>query len=385
MQTLAEDAESSRQLAAAVFFSNATVSGNEDRIVPTICYQLAVKITPFREFLTEHIRGNPRIFGKRLREQFDNLILQFFTKNPNSELGGTRVIFLDGLDELSSFDHGDPGAILRQLLASIDRLHSNTSAPFLWVVSSRSEDSIKGIFSTISQIGLTEWHIPADSEDDVILYLRDSFLEIRRLYPNMIHREWPSCEEFSIITTSAGGLFVYASTLIKFINDSHRRNPVAQLNNLLPFLCDPIRTQPTATKPSPFLPLDKLYTQILTNIHTSVLPNTLRLLGYALFKLESPSSWSLASASNLLAFERHVAYDALEKFGSVLEIPNVDNAGEERFRILHSSFAEYLLSPTRSGDFVLNVDETNTHVWWCYFRILQEANNTGQSIARSLG
>ncbi|KAF9448112.1 hypothetical protein P691DRAFT_730309 [Macrolepiota fuliginosa MF-IS2] len=378
IQTLAEDAESSDRLAASLFFSDSTTSGDENFIVATICYQIAVKISCYRDFLAERMRANPRILEKRLREQFNELIVRFFKENPNTELGSVRIILLDGLDELASLRHGDQST-MEQLLALIVHLHTITSAPFLWVISSRGEHSIRRALST-SQTGFTEWLVPADSVDDVTLYIQDSFSVIRQKYPNLIHPDWPSDGEVSMITTAAGGLFIYASTAIRFIDDPRRKNPITQFAHLLSLLDTTQANQLIDKVENPFLPLDRLYTRIMVHIHHSVLPDTLQLLGYALFKQDTMNAWTLVSASNVLAYERHTAYSALEQLGAVLEIPNVDQAEDKNFRIFHSSFAEYLLSPVRSGDFVLDMDKANTHVWWCYLRILQDANDTGPSM-----
>src|SRR5262249_34408057 len=113
---------------------------------------------------------------------------------------------------------------------------------------------------------------------DVQRYLRDELNEIKNAYPTLKRkREWPSELQFTKIATAAGGLFAYASIVVRYIGDPHHGDPVSQLGDVLVV----INANPkgdTSRRNNPLALLDALYGRIISKIPDGVMANAKKLL-----------------------------------------------------------------------------------------------------------
>jgi hypothetical protein len=97
------------------------------------------------------------------------------------------------------------------------------------------------------------------SFDDVRKYLIDEFGRIRQENQETMATvpcPWPACEVVEELVRKSSGYFIYASTVIKYIDDKSFR-PTDRLEVILGI------TEPDSG--SPFGPLDQLYTQVLSD------------------------------------------------------------------------------------------------------------------------
>jgi hypothetical protein len=339
MQVVAEETPAD----ASVFFS---VNGRQDgtKTFATIAYQLAVKCDPYRQFIQNEFARDPSLFRKSLPTQFQKLIVEPFIHR-HLFTSTHYLIIIDGLDEC-----GDP-LVQRDLLREIARFCIDYPAsPIAWIIASRPEPHIVSFFD-YANVGeaYTKEEIEIDADDacrDVQRFLSDGLEEIRSSNPTLKHRrEWPSELEFTEIATAAGGLFAYAATVIRYIDDPCYGDPVSQLHDILETIeAGPISA--TSRKKNPLAQLDALYERILSKIPHDVVDTTRKLL---LLNMDADwSSFTFRLQCNLLGLTEAAAYGATRQVHSVTRIPKPDEADEKNFAYLHKSFKDYLCDFERS-------------------------------------
>ncbi|KAF9445996.1 hypothetical protein P691DRAFT_734046 [Macrolepiota fuliginosa MF-IS2] len=365
LQTIAEiEAKSgSSILGATLFFSRPKSRDDAQCVFITIAYQLSMRYRPYRNYIIELLTFDPRLIEKSLAEQFEMFIVQpFAVKKLLAGLRDTVLIILDGLDECNGEE------AQRQIIFLIGKFSLEyPMSPLIWLVASRPEPHI---FSAFSSKAITssweEMQVPVDSDQgcrDVERYLRDNFEEIRERYPQSIpssEQQWPAEVDFSKIAARSSGLFVFPSTIIRFIGDTDYANPVSQLKIVLGVIDS---TSSTGTAKNPFALLDALYTRILSEIHRDVLRTTMYLLALYTGKLvfsDSDSNMVLGVACNWFGVTQGDAYGALRKLHSVLKIPAPQKAfdsDEGALKPFHASFFDYLVTHSRSGAFYVGAPE----------------------------
>lgn len=386
MQTLAET--DTERLGATLFFSRLNQRDDPDKVVPTIAYQLAVRIPSYRAFIVERLGSDPLLLDRNIRIQFQKLIVEPFATEGLHPLEGTRYMLIDGLDECQS---EDAQCDIIQLISEF--VLRFPAAPFLWIIASRPEDRLKQEFSR-STIIPSYWqlYVPIDDDEargDVRRFMWTGFEEIRRKYPDATSPNWPSEADFIKIANTASGLFIFASTVILFVKNPNNEDPVSQLQVILSV----IDNSTPCPLDNPFATLDALYTRILSGINSSILPIVQQLLGHLILRGGMLSLtnrgislfYSLIMVSNILGLKRNSVYGALRRLHSVLYIPPQDRAHEQHIQFLHASFPDYLKDSKRSERFAIDLDMVAKNLLLRYHRIRWEANsNPGQFAIESL-
>ncbi|KAF8058632.1 WD40-repeat-containing domain protein [Lyophyllum atratum] len=167
------------------------------------------------------------------------------------------------------------------------------------------------------------------------------------------HNRWPTKGEVQILAERAAGLFIFASTAIRFIEDENYDDPEQQLTTLL-------ETSSSAKGSSPFDGLDQLYTQVLRK----ALPDTVALPRRQQFQtivgtiilLFDPLP--LGAIERLLHIEKGSAKKALMRLHSLLAIPTTEL---DVPRVLHPSFQDYLTDPKRCAGSHAYIDPHKHH------------------------
>ncbi|KAF9444627.1 hypothetical protein P691DRAFT_807103 [Macrolepiota fuliginosa MF-IS2] len=380
MQTFAEIAAQFGRLGAGIFFSRASQRSAPEKVVPTLAFQLAVTIPSYRAYIVEQLTLNPLLLNKSMREQFYKLIAEPFAIRKICTPDDLWCMLLDGLDECQA---EDAQCSIVQLIS--DFIHQYPDVPLVWIIASRPEEHLRVKFS-LPDMSPIHWslHVPIDEAEaceDVQLYLRSGFEAVRLKYPNATPSDWPSDEDFSKLAIAASGLFVFASTIIRFVEEPGLSDPVSQLQVVLQIIRG--RGLTTAFNENPFAILDALYSQILSRLHPNALRCVRLLLGHSILRgnvWASPEPgvfpYTLLSVSNLLGLQPNVVYGALQKLHSVLHIPSRDSANQQHIIFLHGSFIDYITDPRRSQSFAIDPNEVHSYIWRCYHRIIQEANES---------
>jgi hypothetical protein len=153
----------------------------------------------------------------------------------------------------------------------------------------------------------------------------------------MVPEPWPSQETIDDLVEKSSGYFIYASTIIKFIDDKYFR-PTERLA-VVTGMAEPHFGVP-------FAALHQLYTQILAQVPAQ--PQLLKILTVIAAK-NSFDPLSITSIEQLLELEPGDVQLALNGRHSVINLPEEDNNGD--ISTQNASFCDFLLDPTRAGIF----------------------------------
>jgi hypothetical protein len=359
LQTFAETVV---QPGASVFISRPNKRNDPSQLFTTIASQLAIHIEAYRKYIVGLLAVNPYLLNKSMEVQFQVFIIQPFVEKKIGAGHGQRwAILLDGLDELEG-EHVQRDVI--RLISTLTQEHPD--APLAWIISSRPEPHISDTFaeSDIRDSHESE-HIPIDSTEaaqDVERFLRESFDKIRGEFPRSVPGDWPEETSVTRLAEAASGLFILAETAVRFIKDPAHADPRSRLELVLSSIAN---SKGSATEENPFALLDNLYKAILSNIPLKMWQKTKLLLRLALsFRINDKflglstysNSRTLRGMAMILRMDRYTVYPSLEKCYSMLGIPTWEEAHKKTLTFLHASFADFLLDPERSGDFVIAVD-----------------------------
>ncbi|KAF9440218.1 hypothetical protein P691DRAFT_780134 [Macrolepiota fuliginosa MF-IS2] len=378
LQTIAEtEADSPTSiLGATLFFSRSNNRDDPTCVFTTIAYRLAVRYAPYRQYIVKLLTLDPALVGKSMKEQFKAfIVLPFVEEEVMAGLHDTVLILLDGLDECKG-----EGAQREIILLIGEFTLQYPTSPLIWLIASRPESHIQVAFSSrMVQLSYGEIQVSVYSDQgrrDVEIYLRASFSDIRERYPQSIPsvlQQWPSESDFSTIAIGSSGLFIFPSTVIRFIGDEDYADPISRLKTVLEVIASTI--SPSGGN-NPFAMLDALYTRILSDIPQGVLPTTLNLLLMPTIRL---SLWSFAEICNMLGYTQGCAYGALRRLRSILKVPEPQNAFEEDLEAFHASFYDYLVSPSRSGALCVIAPEIIQHYILRWIHILLESHSVETS------
>ena len=357
LQKIAELFHHSGGLAASFFFSRtAAQRQTEARLIATIAAQLAVSIPTTRLFISQAVFNDSSIFDKTLDVQMTRLVIEPLI---NASLRGGRsspwpsLLLIDGLDECS--DGKVQAAILRMLNQALLQLkHSLPSLCLL--IASRPEPAICEVFE--DELKKTTYHLVLDDsydpDRDIAAFLRSSFSDIHRRrhtrFPSMLSLPlpWPSDDVISFLVKKSSGQFIFAGTVIRFV-DEDRKFPPDQLRNVLD-LCESCDASLHET--NPFVLLDQLYAHVLRSCNE--INRVLLLLGTIFYLGDTavtPTFLESLVDTNL--------NDITLLFWDLHSIVHVPISETDTIHFYHASFGDYLMDHHRSKDF--HIDEHLVH------------------------
>ncbi|KAF7369281.1 WD40 repeat-like protein [Mycena venus] len=312
-QSLCQKLEAQGRLGASFFFRRGHPSrGHAKRLFSTIAYQLALHRSDLDFHIFRNVENNPLTPCQQIRSS------------------DALIVVIDGLDECEGQN------IQKEILYCIGRALDEQQLPLRFLIASRPEPHIYEIFSG----ALHRIHHPLDIEqsfEDVRRYLLDEFGRIYREHRDTmttISGPWPSPEIIDYLVQKSSGYFIYASTLIEFIDDRNFR-PTERL--------EVIMGTKEADFGSPFAALDQLYIQILSQVHAR--PQLLRIL--AVFAAQIMLSAS--EIEQLLELQPGDVRLTLRGLHSVISGLQEDADGP--IFVHHASFPDFFQDPLRAGIF----------------------------------
>lgn len=323
-------------LAASFFFSRNHATRREISFVfSTIAFQLTQYNDEYGDILSKILKEDADLAHTTPLDQLEQLIIY-----PLSQLVPKTkepwIILLDALDECGS----DRGEILLELLLSrVSRFPDYVRFFF----TGRPEYPILSAFEAPSIIPITYMHaLDATLEDpvsdDIRQYLRESLCGEWRGWHGWKAKD----DDLDALVTRAGGLFIFASTAVKYIRDrAARHDPQTSVNFIL-------RSMDESKKPRL---LDQLYFRIVDDAAPTddeeFVAQYRRVLGAVVNLLEP---LSMAAIADLLG----MAFGDVSRIISLLS--SVLLVSGETVRIAHLSFTEYITSTIRKDreDLLLN-------------------------------
>ncbi|KAJ7248363.1 hypothetical protein C8J57DRAFT_1724219 [Mycena rebaudengoi] len=352
-------------LGGSFFFKRGHATrGNAQTLFATLAYQLALNMPQLKVLISQVVEDIPYVVAKSLDVQLQKLIVEpcgSLDISPQLDISPHPTIIIDGLDECE--DPRVQQEILRLIAQSASREHCR-SPKFL--IASRPEPHIREMFEDPFFKGLSCPFNVEQSFKDVETYFCDQFARIHREHRQTmaaIPRPWPSQEVIWRLVSKSSGYFIYAATVIKFIDDRNFR-PTEQLARLWKHSC----------LESPFSALDQLYTQILSTVPAR--SRLLSILGTLLF-------WQFCLTPN--AIEQLLELDpgdvqlVLRGVHSVLDIPDPADDELTDIRVYHASFQDFLDDATRAGEFYVGGPHHRVDAARCVLKLLSYKFNNPSS------
>ncbi|KAJ7799787.1 hypothetical protein B0H13DRAFT_1471315, partial [Mycena leptocephala] len=209
------------------------------------------------------------------------------------------------------------------------------------IIASRPEPDIREIFEESLFHGLYEVTNIEKSFEDVRIYLLGEFSRIHREHRGTMGNipiPWPSATHLDTLVERSSGDFIYAATVIKFIDDGDFR-PTERLLTIL----QNVTTDSSDPSNRPFEALDQLYLYILRSS-----PARSRFLPISCVILQVRLTLSLADIEQLVELNAGDVGLALRRLHSVLQVPSVDS---RNISVYHASFLDFQGDPNRSDEF----------------------------------
>ncbi|KAJ7323612.1 hypothetical protein DFH08DRAFT_887484 [Mycena albidolilacea] len=253
MQTLCRRLQAGGHLGGSFFFKRGhTTRGNARVLFVTLAYQLARQNSSLKGAVSENAQDDPSVTGRSMEIQFQKLIVQP-RQTPLNSPCESPILLIDGLDECEGEN------VQQEVLRIVSDAVRENIRMFRILITSRPEPHIREIFERSSVKPLFRGLNITPSFNDVKKYLRDEFCRIHREHRETmeaIPTPWPPWNVLNGLVEKSSGYFIYAATVIKFVDDRDFR-PTERLSMVIDW-----QNIPTDSD-RPFEALDQLYTQIL--------------------------------------------------------------------------------------------------------------------------
>jgi len=186
---------------------------------------------------------------------------------------------------------------------------------------------------------------------DVCLFLRTGFNTIHNSEMH-IPRSWPSDEVVELLTDRSGGYFIYASTVLKYVDEEYS-SCIDRLREILEL---------STPGSSAFAELDKLYMQVL-----SIYPDTdllLRVLGGLLAPMPSRAVFNEWEWVESLRAILDLHPGQVEHILHGLHCPRYPCFCQQTRRVkpFHASFPQFLFDKSRAGRYYIDLENINTDI-----------------------
>ena len=334
-QTFAEVSFADGMLGASFFCSRDFEDRSNLRaIFPTLAFQLAYRYPPFREQLLRVLRASPGVGRESLCSQMEKVIV-----GPLKSAGIRTFIIIDALDECK--DEEPASAILSVLSRYVDEIPQVkffiTGRPEPWIRSGFRLESLQPITEVLRLHDVERSLV----DNNIKLFFRIRLADIAKSRSDCdLTGDWPSPSDIGILCKKAAGLFIYASTVVKFIASKHH-TPTERLTLII--------SLPQSTAHEGKSGIDLLYTQVLEQAFCDVDSDEQEL--YSRFRsvvgtvLLVVNPLPTKALSTLLRIPD--VSIALRSLHSVLLFPS--NKADP-IRVFHKSFPDFLTDPGRCKD-----------------------------------
>lgn len=318
--------------AASFFFTQGKRDLESSKyFVTTIATQLASKIPGVKKHIIKVVDRIPDICDLSLAYQWEHLVLKPLSNISIGLKQSRRILIVDALDECDSND-------VEKILQLFSGHHALDDAHLRVFITSRS-DAIESKIENILT-GYCKWFLDKADESVISLFIKDQFDKIRKDYHES--PDWPGEEKIHKLCKKADGLFLYASTVCRFIGEH-----AALVKERL----DLILTTNNTTKS-----LYKIYATVLEeslpkNCHDRTELKHLHkkfhnVVGSLIVLFDELPLLNLAK---LIEKEEKDINLALTNLGSVIDIPD---RPDRAIKLLHPSFRGFLVDKRSAQFFV---------------------------------
>ncbi|RDW57811.1 hypothetical protein BP5796_12612 [Coleophoma crateriformis] len=342
-------------LGASFFFKRGEGDrGHAALFIATIATQLVQKLPVLALHIQDAIEAEPTISRNALRQQLETLILQPLGKiQLDRQL--TMIIVVDALDECAGEED------IRVIIRILSQIKPIISVQLKFFLTSRPELPIRLGFQDINgrYEGLALHQIPESVvKEDICVFLEYTLVIIRDDYNSSVTSnrqlpdDWPDQTSIQILVKMAIPLFIFATTICRFINDRRIGQPKDQLATVLKYETKSQSSKLDATY-GPVL--DQLLIGVTSSEKQSIVNGFQQVVG-SIVMLASPLP--ATSMDLLLGVSEGTVNDRTDLLHSVLDIPsNPDHP----IRLLHLSFRDFLVDVEKREKNPFWINEKDIH------------------------
>jgi NACHT domain len=345
--SIAEHLRAMKRLGSRFFFQRQRASVmTPSALWRTIAYDLARRHPTIRKAIVTKLKEDDLSLTT---VNVDSLFLHLI-REPLIESGSNLedlppVVVIDALDECGGLE-GQYSADRKALLRTFTSW-SGLPARFKLIVTSRGEGDIERLFSTTRHFPIeipAGKAVEAQSSEDIRLFLTYQLREVALGYSKSLPPSWPGPQAIQELAKRAGGLFIWAETVTKFIRSG---NPEGRLRLVL--------EQAGTTY------LDTLYEQILDtsfpNPTASEITALCSVLGTVIL---AKAPLSLLAIAHLLSLEVAAVEHICNGLQSLIRSGNT-------LGFYHESFVDFLIDSNRrtSKFFIMRRQQSQVLIQAC--------------------
>jgi len=323
--TICELLDEARLPFASFFCSLQLDSRNSKLLVTTLCRDLAELYKPYAANVSSTLETNSKVVDARLRIQIDELLAKPWQDSiaQRSNLPAPIVI-VDALDE------SDRGTEFLEELLRVIQVGQLAGIKFL--VTSRPDPKIVNICKSFPPNAVCKLHEvdTANVQNDIEKYLREALPELK---------DEP---ELALLSQRAGGLFIYATTAVRFVSPLHTSRSVSEMRLHLQAMLNPGHLTSHGASDERLL-VDGLYERILGVAlrDAGVRATRLRIL-HTIICVESRIGVSVLA--DLMKTDQDTVKRVVESLHAVLYVSSKDGC----VYWYHASFPDFLFSQARA-------------------------------------
>jgi len=327
--TVAKHYAEKGKLAGSYFFRRSETSSDPTRLVPTLAYQLSKAFLATEQPVRRALQADPTLLSKSLECQFRTLLLD--TIPTLSQFLSSVVIIIDAVDEC------DGERAIEEIIIALTQAYQTQPFVFKFLLTSRLDDHLEHTFpvsvdkSKISFLDLRQF----EARGDILTYFKSRFSDILQRHNRVmrkVEKPWPSIFDLEVLVHKSEGLFIYASTVLRYIDDGDEL---------------PQRKLQTAIKAH--AGLDPLYSQVLSTVYKA--QHQRRVIAATLL-LRRPLV--IDEIAQLLDVESAEVVMSLRGLHSIFIVPEND---DDFIRPLHTSLCDYFMDENRSKQHFINPEE----------------------------
>ncbi|GLA83435.1 hypothetical protein AtubIFM56815_007629 [Aspergillus tubingensis] len=324
------------RLGGSFFFNQFEPDRNNSQyLFPTLTQCLAESLPDIRQYIVDAIDQDARIEEKGLRVQWASLISGPLHKLTSSSQAHWRFIMIvDSLDECGD---QDKVATVLKLLASLRDLPS-----VRFLITSRPEAHIRFAFESLPPelYHSQPLHKISPKSDDITRFLEADLKRIWENYKSAIPEGWPGQENIERLKEKSDGLFVYASTCCRFLEDPYHYS--SRLDQILKD--DSEAETPQAKLDNIYIRVIKLSLDARTKKEREVMIEDFRLIVGTIMVMFKPASASTLEALLFSSSSKDKRIQrCVEPLRSLLDV----RAANDPIRPVHLSLRDLLLSRER--------------------------------------
>ncbi|PPQ87633.1 hypothetical protein CVT25_011473, partial [Psilocybe cyanescens] len=287
-------------------------------LIPTLCRDLAECFSSFAAEILDVLVTDSKVVHAILQRQIDELFVKPWEASTASRVGlPAPVVVIDALDE------NDRGTDFLKELFRVVQLGKLKGIKFL--VTSRPEPELVELFRQLPENAVYKLHEVNifNVQEDIRKYLHNVLPDLKNI------------PEVETLADQASGFFIYAATVVRFLEPFSFSQKVEQLQKLL-------SEWPKVTQSSDKLALDELYENVLKIAFRSehVRSKNLQIL-YTVLCAESRVDMSVIAA--LSGAKNDVVQKVIENLHAVLYVSK-----DNHIYWYHTSFRDFIFDQNRA-------------------------------------